>query len=129
TRSAFACDTRESPQRVIFGRRDGEGGIRTLEAGISPPNALAGRRLQPLGHFSSGRIVPRKAERESPRGGGLSTRRRERDLNPRRTFRHVRDFQSRSLDRSDTSPRGGSGYRAVPPRRNGTIRTWRNRSS
>src|SRR5262249_10290277 len=32
---------------------DGEGGIRTLEAGISPPNALAGRRLQPLGHFSS----------------------------------------------------------------------------
>src|SRR5712675_746287 len=31
---------------------NGEGGIRTLEAGISPPNALAGRRLQPLGHFS-----------------------------------------------------------------------------
>jgi 5-methylcytosine-specific restriction endonuclease McrA len=30
----------------------GEGGIRTLEAGIPPPNALAGRRLQPLGHFS-----------------------------------------------------------------------------
>jgi hypothetical protein len=26
-------------------------------------------------------------------------------LNPRRTFRHVRDFQSRSLGRSDTSPR------------------------
>src|SRR6266487_3962613 len=37
------------------GRGSGEGGIRTLEAGISPPNALAGRRLQPLGHFS-GRI-------------------------------------------------------------------------
>jgi hypothetical protein len=33
----------------------GEGGIRTLEAGFSPPNALAGRRLQPLGHFSAGR--------------------------------------------------------------------------
>ena len=31
---------------------NGEGGIRTLEAGFSPPNALAGRRLQPLGHFS-----------------------------------------------------------------------------
>ena len=31
---------------------NGEGGIRTLEAGITPPNALAGRRLQPLGHFS-----------------------------------------------------------------------------
>ena len=48
----------------------GEGGIRTLEAGISPPNALAGRRLQPLGHFSvRGRIAalfddsaPRNAE-------------------------------------------------------------------
>src|SRR3954451_18027323 len=40
------------------GSCDGEGGIRTLEAGISPPNALAGRRLQPLGHFSRARIVP-----------------------------------------------------------------------
>jgi hypothetical protein len=29
-------------------------------------------------------------------------------LNPRRTFQHVRDFQSRSLDHSDTSPRSGS---------------------
>ena len=27
-------------------------------------------------------------------------------MNPRRTFQHVRDFQSRSLDRSDTSPEG-----------------------
>ena len=35
---------------------------------------------------------------------GLRPRRRGRDLNPRRTFRPVRDFQSRSLDRSDTSP-------------------------
>jgi hypothetical protein len=25
-------------------------------------------------------------------------------LNPRRTFQHVRDFQSRSLGHSDTSP-------------------------
>jgi tricorn protease-like protein len=32
-------------------------------------------------------------------------RRRGRDLNPRRTFQHVRDFQSRSLGHSDTSPR------------------------
>src|SRR6266508_2969318 len=31
--------------------------------------------------------------------------RRGRDLNPRRTFQHVRDFQSRSLGHSDTSPR------------------------
>ena len=46
---------RASTRRVISlppDVRSGEGGIRTLEAGISPPNALAGRRLQPLGHFS-----------------------------------------------------------------------------
>jgi hypothetical protein len=35
--------------------RSGEGGIRTLDGGIHPHNALAGRRLQPLGHFSAGR--------------------------------------------------------------------------
>ena len=34
--------------------RSGEGGIRTLDGGIHPHNALAGRRLQPLGHFSAG---------------------------------------------------------------------------
>src|SRR4051795_11793994 len=33
--------------------RGGEGGIRTLDGGIHPHNALAGRRLQPLGHFSA----------------------------------------------------------------------------
>src|SRR3954462_11539582 len=33
--------------------RSGEGGIRTLDGGIHPHNALAGRRLQPLGHFSA----------------------------------------------------------------------------
>ncbi len=33
--------------------RNGEGGIRTLDGGIHPHNALAGRRLQPLGHFSA----------------------------------------------------------------------------
>src|SRR5690606_38686580 len=32
-------------------RRSGEGGIRTLE-GLLGPNALAGRRLKPLGHLS-----------------------------------------------------------------------------
>ena len=41
-------------------------------------------------------------------------RRRGRDLNPRRTFQHVRDFQSRSLGRSDTSPRGDSLARRRP---------------
>src|SRR5215211_5253123 len=59
------------------GSFDGEGGIRTLEAGISPPNALAGRRLQPLGHFSRAAIVPHpstafgaSANGEDPRGRG-----------------------------------------------------------
>ena len=39
----------------------GEGGIRTLDGGLDPHNALAGRRLQPLGHFSgAGQIVPQR---------------------------------------------------------------------
>src|SRR5689334_19977920 len=56
---------------------NGEGGIRTLEAGISPPNALAGRRLQPLGHFSLGSedtARPRHSRfapgEDHPSGGG-----------------------------------------------------------
>jgi hypothetical protein len=32
----------------------GEGGIRTLDTGVSPYNGLANRRLQPLGHLSGG---------------------------------------------------------------------------
>ena len=36
----------------VQGPRNGEGGIRTLDGDIHPHNALAGRRLQPLGHFS-----------------------------------------------------------------------------
>src|SRR4029450_11867945 len=31
----------------------GEKGIRTLDTGLSPYNALAGRRLRPLGHLSA----------------------------------------------------------------------------
>ena len=31
----------------------GEGGIRTLDTGLSPYNALAGRHLRPLGHLSA----------------------------------------------------------------------------
>jgi hypothetical protein len=34
-------------------RSGGEGGIRTLDTGVSPYNGLANRRLQPLGHLSS----------------------------------------------------------------------------
>ena len=91
---------------VTRSRESGEGGIRTLEAGISPPNALAGRRLQPLGHFSGGAHRTAALSTRKPARGGLSGKRRERDLNPRCTFQHIRDFQSRSLDRSDTPPRG-----------------------
>src|SRR6476661_7641630 len=40
---------------------------------------------------------------------GPREERRGRDLNPRWTFPPIRDFQSRSLDRSDTSPRSEQG--------------------
>jgi hypothetical protein len=46
---------------------NGEGGIRTLDGGIHPHNALAGRRLQPLGHFSVRRILPHASERVRPK--------------------------------------------------------------
>src|SRR3954454_12440207 len=49
--------------------------------------------------------------------GLLRIERRGRDLNPRRTFQHVRDFQSRSLDHSDTSPSDAQGTASgVAPR-------------
>ena len=61
----------------------------------------AGRGLSP-GATTSERppstLLPR-------RSSGENAKRRGRDLNPRRTFQHVRDFQSRSLGHSDTSPR------------------------
>src|ERR687897_542931 len=38
--------------RLSTGGCDGEGGIRTLDERITTRNALAGRRLQPLGHLS-----------------------------------------------------------------------------
>jgi hypothetical protein len=40
----------------------GEGGIRTLDTGVSPYNGLANRRLQPLGHLSGvgGFSLPRR---------------------------------------------------------------------
>lgn len=33
-------------------KHGGDGGIRTLDTGLSPYNGLANRRLQPLGHVS-----------------------------------------------------------------------------
>src|SRR5919204_5681616 len=49
----------------------GEGGIRTLDGGIHPHNALAGRRLQPLGHFSAG---ARRIADTSPADGRAAKR-------------------------------------------------------
>ena len=55
-------------------------------------------------------------------------RRRGRDLNPRRTFQHVRDFQSRSLGHSDTSP--SRGQRSAPyPRAMAAGCSWPRSSS
>ena len=48
-------------------RRSGEGGIRTLDGGLDPHNALAGRRLQPLGHFSRARASYRTVPAGLPR--------------------------------------------------------------
>ena len=45
---------------------NGEGGIRTLDGGIHPHNALAGRRLQPLGHFSGTGMVSQGVEGTRP---------------------------------------------------------------
>ena len=134
-----SCKTKVGPrinQKGDFrgaAARGGEGGIRTLEAGISPPNALAGRRLQPLGHFSRARIVSQHFGRESPRVAGFRLKRRERDLNPRCTFQHIRDFQSRSFGRSDTPPglsmivNGAEGI--VPAGRRWRVRGSRHRGS
>src|SRR3954466_7910497 len=52
--------------------------------------------------------------RRPAEAGLLRIERRGRDLNPRRTLQHVRDFQSRSLDHSDTSP--SDAQRTAPPR-------------
>ena len=63
------CHPSGTPSVAATARGYGEGGIRTLEAGISPPNALAGRRLQPLGHFS-GRVRARTLGPECNRDPG-----------------------------------------------------------
>ena len=77
-----AANPDRSRTRSRLTRLGGEGGIRTLEAGISPPNALAGRRLQPLGHFSADAIrisdsPARTCEPQPARGRGypMPTRR------------------------------------------------------
>ena len=52
TRRTTGNGFRDRRIRPLCHPSSGEGGIRTLDAGIHPHNALAGRRLQPLGHFS-----------------------------------------------------------------------------
>ena len=54
---------------VTCGENSGEGGIRTLDTGLYPCNALAGRRLQPLGHFSGTGMVSHPPAGKSPIGG------------------------------------------------------------
>ena len=44
----------------------GEGGIRTLDTGVSPYNGLANRRLQPLGHLSGVCVLFYHSDDRSP---------------------------------------------------------------
>src|SRR5688572_9550035 len=56
------------PPPVPSGFFNGDGGIRTLDTGLSPYNGLANRRLQPLGHVSR----PSAARAMSMIGAGLN---------------------------------------------------------
>ena len=64
---AHATEVLSSARSLAEGY-SGEGGIRTLDAGLYPRNALAGRRLQPLGHFSGLGMVSHVLRRKSPFG-------------------------------------------------------------
>jgi diguanylate cyclase (GGDEF)-like protein len=75
----------EQPLDLVERRGDPDARAQTR---TSAPNLRPGRSIADHGSCS-----------------GNSGKRRGRDLNPRGTFQHLRDFQSRSLDRSDTSPR------------------------
>ena len=72
--------SRSSPSasRAVACSSNGEGGIRTLDGGIHPHNALAGRRLQPLGHFSGAARIAQppatKHRRRCPLRGRLAAR-------------------------------------------------------
>src|SRR5262245_51935360 len=53
--SALFCASSQSGFGSLMGKAEeggGERGIRTLDTGLSPYNALAGRPLRPLGHLS-----------------------------------------------------------------------------
>ena len=81
--------------------RSGEGGIRTLDGGIHPHNALAGRRLQPLGHFSAG---PRRIADCLPQDGCAG---KARPSSTRR--RQVGASEGAAFSHSATSPRVRAG--------------------
>ena len=81
--------------------RSGEGGIRTLDGGIHPHNALAGRRLQPLGHFSAG---PRRIADCFPQDGCAG---KARPSSARR--RRVGASEGAAFSHSATSPRVRAG--------------------
>jgi hypothetical protein len=49
---ARSCEPNRLLVPGLSAAHDGEGGIRTLDERITTRNALAGRRLQPLGHLS-----------------------------------------------------------------------------
>ena len=78
------CHPSERENRPEGPASHGEGGIRTLDGAIQPHNALAGRRLQPLGHFSgpADGTAPHRL-RWPPRCGEVSERSKERDWKSR----------------------------------------------
>ena len=65
------------------GPRNGDGGIRTLDTGLSPYDGLANRCLQPLGHVSSAR----SAQKEKDAWGGTVCKGRETTERKRREKR------------------------------------------
>src|SRR5579864_8669714 len=93
--------------------------VKRAEAAQAPPPLPVPASETALSDPAATPVVP--SEEGGPRGkhgfpreaslrAERAAKRRGRDLNPRRTFQHVRDFQSRSLGHSDTSPGRGSAY-------------------
>src|SRR6185436_10814951 len=114
-RSAFAHDAVCCPGRDVCDTRrsfEPPGEKRSFEG--NPGQSRGSRSWTCL--LVSVRLLPPSETRSahirafSPKRGSWGKHsfphalRRGRDLNPRRTFQHVRDFQSRSLGHSDTSP-------------------------
>ena len=116
--------------RATVGRRDHDGTVtrNARDAEIEVRRARSQSSTVRAGQLRLGSTARRSKRRppgpptlEGPGSQSLylrGSRRRGRDLNPRPDFRRVRDFQSRSLGHSDTSPRLAHGIRVSgPPRR------------